>query len=226
VLLASDERPLSSVGVANPANHERRVSWNEATFAEWSRSDGLAPFAAISRRALAFKRLPRSGAFDARRDRSLQQACGAIDESTYDRGGNTAERMSLTPDSVLSNLQQTVGGLQRQLGGALAEREDALVRETATAEVLQVINSSPGDLAPVFDAILESARRLCKAEVGTLWAFDGEQSRVVANRGAPPAYAEFLNQGPQPRTALAASAVHIADITTGREKRWDCPGGL
>jgi two-component system, NtrC family, sensor kinase len=76
--------------------------------------------------------------------------------------------------------------------------------------VLGVINSSPGDLAPAFDAMLGSALRLCKAEGGTLWAFDGEQSRVVANRAPPAYYAEFLNQGPQPRPALAASVVHIA----------------
>jgi GAF domain-containing protein len=99
-------------------------------------------------------------------------------------------------------------------------RDEALEQQTATAEVLQVINSSPGDLKPVFDAMLEKAMRLCEAAFGALRTFDGERLNTVAMRGVPDAYADFARKPlrPNPATGLGRMLhgeclVHIGDIT-------------
>jgi GAF domain-containing protein/nitrogen-specific signal transduction histidine kinase len=87
------------------------------------------------------------------------------------------------------------------------ERDEALAREAAMAEVLQVIKATPGDLAPVFDAMLEKAMRLCEARFGILSIIDGERLRTVATRGVPAAYAEFRRRNDSPATSPIAARV-------------------
>ena len=87
----------------------------------------------------------------------------------------------------------------------IAEQREALEQQTATAEVLQVINASPGNLAPVFEAILEKALRLCIASFGTLLTFDGESIERVALLGVPPAFTEWSRRNTLTKNAALIS---------------------
>jgi two-component system NtrC family sensor kinase len=130
--------------------------------------------------------------------------------------------MSATPDSTLANPEQLISDLQRQLAECKAERDEALEQQTATAQVLEVINLSPGDLKPVFDAMLERAMRLCEATFGMMHTFDGAKLNLVSHQGLPPAFAEFAanpaNQpgpgGATPRLIRDARLrfVHVIDL--------------
>jgi GAF domain-containing protein len=121
--------------------------------------------------------------------------------------------MDTTPDGTLADPQEVIADLQRRLAEAEA-------REAATAEVLQVINASPGDLAPVFDKIVERAMGLCGAAFGTMVIADGEQFHTVSARGVPSAYLEFRRRNPVPsgHAGIAAairageSVVHTLDL--------------
>jgi GAF domain-containing protein/DNA-binding response OmpR family regulator len=102
----------------------------------------------------------------------------------------------------------------------LNELRESLHQQTATAEVLGVISSSPGELDPVFQSMLANATRICQANFGILYRFDGNVFQPIALQDAVPAYGEYLRREPprpDPRNALGRlfqtrQAVHIVDI--------------
>ena len=76
------------------------------------------------------------------------------------------------------------------------ELSESLEQQTATSEVLKVISSSPGELEPVFETMLENAVRICGAKFGNLWLREGDNFRIGATYGAPPAFQDYLRREP------------------------------
>ena len=124
------------------------------------------------------------------------------------------------PDDAQVAPRQTLAALRRELAARTAERDEALAQQAAISEILHIINCSPGDLAPVFDAMLDKAMRLCEAAFGMMHTYDGKNVHPVAMRGIPPRFAEFAADpasqpgpgGATPRLAAGARFVHVTDL--------------
>jgi two-component system, NtrC family, sensor kinase len=129
--------------------------------------------------------------------------------------------MTATLDDEVVDLRRANAELQRRLDEALAERDEGEAQKAAMAEILEVINASPGDLAPVFDAMLEKALHLCEASFGMLHTQEGDTAHIVASRNLPKPYFEYLTREPlrigpdtlHGRALRTRSVVHVADIS-------------
>jgi two-component system NtrC family sensor kinase len=104
----------------------------------------------------------------------------------------------------------------------LNELRESLQRQTATADVLRVISSSPGDLEPVFDAMLQNAVRICEANFGNVYRWDGDSLRLAATHNTPAALADVRRQSlfrpsaesPLGRVVANKEIVQVRDILT------------
>ena len=103
----------------------------------------------------------------------------------------------------------------------LSELRESLQQQTATAEVLRVVSSSPGELEPVFEAMLANAVRICEASFGNLLLYDGTLFRHVALHNAPQTWAAQQQRNPIPPRRLARvlyrvtdtkQVIHVSDI--------------
>jgi len=115
--------------------------------------------------------------------------------------------------------------LVEELAVARRELAEALERQAATDEVLRVISSSPGELQPIFESMLENGTRLCEAKFGVLYLYGDGGFRVVASHNIPPAFAEARRQRgtflPPPGTPLGDTirtkqTVHVSDLSATR----------
>ena len=139
-------------------------------------------------------------------------------EATAARGGGSSvsylkEQLDLRTRE-LNEAQTKLDLRTRELG-------ESLEQQTATSEVLRVISSSPGELEPVFQAMLENATRICGAKFGTLYLYDGDAFHATAFHNAPPAFIEDRKRAPlrpPPDSSLGRAArtkqvAHVLDST-------------
>jgi hypothetical protein len=133
-----------------------------------------------------------------------------------------AVNRAVTSAGPYADLKTENEGLRRSLG-------DALEQQTATAEILRVISSSPTDVQPVFDTIVSSAVRLCDGLFGALYRFDGELLHLVAHYNYTPEALEAAHRvfpgrpsrGRGPGRAILDRAVaHIPDVQLDLEHRY------
>src|SRR6516165_7068010 len=129
--------------------------------------------------------------------------------------------MSATPASSLTDSEQLIADLQRQLAKCRAERDEALEYQTATSDVLKVISGSSFDIQPVFDTIVATAARLCNSDSGTIAMREGKVYRYVSTSHPDHEFWAILRQrtivpglrSVTERVALEGRVVHVADIT-------------
>jgi len=149
-------------------------------------------------------------------------------------GGDFAQRISIKTGDELegladqfndmgARLQESYADLEKKVESRTAELTESLEQQTATSEVLQVISSSPGELAPVFQKMLENATRVCGANFGVMDLWDGETFNIAADYNLPPAFAASQDRRlvrPHPESGLAAvirthQFAHVHDVRNG-----------
>jgi signal transduction histidine kinase len=163
--------------------------------------------------------------------RALQEGAAQIGSGNLDQKitvttGDELESLAGQFNQMAAHLKESYAGLERKVEARTAELRETLDYQTATAEILHVISSSPTDVQPVFDTIAERAARLCDATFGLVFTFDGELIHLRSTFGLVPQGVEVLRrQFPRRaggdsitgRTVSAGAVVHVPDVLADPE---------
>jgi GAF domain-containing protein len=152
-------------------------------------------------------------------------------------GELTKGRRRKTPEPKRRNAPKTAAlsnssGKETEVARITRELNEALERQAATSEVLEVISGSPGDLQPVFAAMLETAVRICDATFGNIYRWDGEALHRLAAHNTPPAFAEARRSLParptshMRRMVETKTVAHVADLPASEDYIAGNPGAV
>jgi GAF domain-containing protein len=134
----------------------------------------------------------------------------------------TAATQERGNEPTTSRSSSSIATREAKIAQLIRERDEALEQQAATSEVLRVISSSPADLQPMFETILELADRICDAMGGGICRWDGKALHHVALRWAEPAFAELISRTPihaDPKTNVGRmlttkTVVHVPDLAS------------
>jgi phosphoglycerate-specific signal transduction histidine kinase len=145
-------------------------------------------------------------------DRSGADEIAAMGRAVEVLRQNAAER-----DALLIERAGTAERLERQVEERTVELRDALHQQLATAEVLRVINNSPGNMTPVFETVLEKAGQLCDIDSGILWVYNGARFHPAAYRAVPSAYRDYVEDPAEEAPIFTdlrrgKDVVHVPDL--------------
>jgi signal transduction histidine kinase len=151
---------------------------------------------------------------------AAQIGAGDLGHRIQVQTGDEIEALADEFNRMAGTLQESYAGLERKVEERTSELREALEQQTATAEVLRVISSSPADLNPVYTTILENITRLCEANIAALFLYDGDVLTAAASYGTTTEFAENLRHSrPRPShetttrlAALERRVVHVADL--------------
>ena len=145
---------------------------------------------------------------------------GDLSQRIAIKTGDEVEALADQFNDMAGRLQESYANLEQRVEQRTRELTKSLAQQMATSEVLQVISSSPGDLQPAFATMLENAVRLCDANFGNIYRWDGDDLHLIASHNTPAAFAEARGRSPNRpdpatptgRMIATKTLVHVADI--------------